>query len=99
MATTFQPNPELKRELGRDPRVRQILNGHAEEALTAAQAIAAGFRNTGAYEQSLAVRGATLLTTDFAGHMVEFGSVNNPPYAPLRRAAEQVGAKVVDTGA
>lgn len=30
-------------------------------------------------------------TTDFAGHMVEWGSANNPPYAVLRRATRAAG--------
>lgn len=33
-------------------------------------------------------------TTDFAGHMVEWGSKNNPPYAVLRRAARAAGLKL-----
>lgn len=31
---------------------------------------------------------------DIAAHIVEWGSVNNPAYAPLRRAAEQLGLKL-----
>lgn len=33
-------------------------------------------------------------TTDFAGHMVEWGSVNNAPYAVLRRAARSAGLRL-----
>ncbi len=32
-------------------------------------------------------------TDDVAGHMVESGSVNNPAYSPLRRAASDVAAR------
>lgn len=31
---------------------------------------------------------------DIAAHIVEWGSVNNPAYAPLRRAAEALGLKL-----
>lgn len=31
-------------------------------------------------------------------HLEEFGSVNNPPYAPVRRAAQNNGLHVVDQG-
>lgn len=33
----------------------------------------------------------TVHSTDFAAHMVEFGSVNNPVYAPFRKAANALG--------
>lgn len=29
-------------------------------------------------------------------HMVEYGSANNPPYAPFRRAAEQIGLEFTE---
>lgn len=34
---------------------------------------------------------ATAYTDDVAGHMAEWGSVNNPAYAPLRRGAARAG--------
>lgn len=34
---------------------------------------------------------ATAYTDDIAGHMAEWGSVNNPAYAPLRRGAARAG--------
>ncbi len=50
---------------------------------------------TGQYVDSLqAVRDGDQVraeTDDFAGHIIEWGSVNNPPYAPLRTAAAEVG--------
>lgn len=46
------------------------------------------------YKRTVAVREpgrvvATAYTDDMAGHLAEWGSVKNPPYAPLRRAAER----------
>jgi hypothetical protein len=38
-----------------------------------------------------------LRTNDFAGHMVEFGSVNNPPYAPLRKGVRAAGLRLDET--
>lgn len=35
-------------------------------------------------------------STDSFAHLVEFGSVNNEPYAPLRRAVRNLGLKVVE---
>ena len=33
----------------------------------------------------------------FTSHWIEFGSVHNPPYAPLRRATEAAGLRFEDT--
>lgn len=50
---------------------------------------------TGGYRRSLRVaaddRGVVAESTDIAGHLIESGSVNNPPYAPLRSSAAEVG--------
>lgn len=32
--------------------------------------------------------------TDHGGHLIEWGSVNNPPHAPLRRAAMAAGTRL-----
>jgi hypothetical protein len=32
-----------------------------------------------------------VLNTDYGGHLMEWGSVNNPPHAPLRRAVRAAG--------
>lgn len=37
---------------------------------------------------------ATAYTSDYAGHLIEWGSINNPPYAPLRRGAEMTGLRL-----
>lgn len=34
-----------------------------------------------------------LYNTDWFGHLVEFGSINNPAYSPMRRAARSLGFK------
>lgn len=39
-----------------------------------------------------------VFSTDIAAHMIEFGSVNNPPYAPLRNGVESTGLFVTDRG-
>lgn len=94
----FAPNPNLEDELAGDPGVRRRVAAVAREAGEATRDVARSLDGTGAYEGSVEVRGARVLTRDGAGHLIEHGSVNNPPYAPLRRGAEQVGARYVDTG-
>lgn len=39
-----------------------------------------------------------VFSTDIAAHLIEFGSVNNPPYAPLRLGVESTGLFVTDRG-
>src|SRR5262245_59522217 len=96
MSFRFVPNPGYV--YAQDAEATPFFNGKAAEALRHAQRIARGFRRTGAYEASLAAEGRRLLTDDPAGHLIEWGSVNNPPYAPLRRSIEAVGARFIDDG-
>lgn len=51
--------------------------------------------DTGHYADSLRVtvddRGVAAESTDFAAHIIEWGSVNNAPQRPLTRAADDTG--------
>ncbi len=86
----------------RDPRglvelellARPELERRAKRAAEAARVIGESIRLTGAYAKSIDTDGTRLVSLDPFAHLVEFGSVNNPVHAPLRKAAEQVGAKV-----
>lgn len=40
-----------------------------------------------------------LISTSSIWHLIEYGSVHNSPYAPLRRGVQACGAKFVDPGA
>jgi hypothetical protein len=52
-------------------------------------------RDTGGYEKSLRTvvdeRGVVAETTDYAGHVIEWGSVNHSPQAPIRTGASEAG--------
>lgn len=52
-------------------------------------------RRTGYYGRRLRVtvddRGVVAEAMDPFGHLIEWGSINNAPQAPIRRAAESVG--------
>jgi len=98
MASRFTVNRAFAAQMKRDPRVRRVLEDRAQDALSAARQIAAQYRDTGAYEASLKAEGNTLATTDWAGHIIEWGGGNMPPRGILRKAAEQVGGRVVDRG-
>ena len=38
-------------------------------------------------------RGVGAETTDFAGHIIEYGSINNAAQSPIRKAASEAGKK------
>lgn len=38
----------------------------------------------------------TVGNRDVASHIVEFGSINNPPYAPLRKGVDEAGLRFSD---
>lgn len=40
--------------------------------------------------------GARLMNVDAFAHLVEWGSANNRPYAPMRRAARALGLRFVE---
>lgn len=92
---TFIPNPHFQEEFLQelDPDAMQP---HAEAVLHETQALAPD--ETGDYKDSLEIvveDGETyVVTRDFAGHMVEWGSINNPPYAPLRRGVRAAGLEL-----
>lgn len=84
------------------PGVQRVVSGAASAVAEAASQIAPdggpgrGLKES--YKATKAVREpdrvvATAYTDDFAGHLAEWGSVNNPAYAPLRRGAERVGLR------
>lgn len=92
----YVPNPAFAAELNREQAVRDELGRRARSAQRAAKTIGESLGGSGAYARSVIADGERLLTTDPAGHIIEWGSINNPPYAPLRRAVEQIGAVYVD---
>jgi len=52
-------------------------------------------RDTGGYIKSLRStvdgRGVVAETTDYAGHIIEWGSIHNTPQAPIRTGASDAG--------
>ena len=96
----FVPNPETLEEISTLPGAADAV----KSAASAASKVAAGISPTGRTKRyaSSHIVGEPAIgddgvlacgygSTDFAAHLVEFGSVNNPPYRTLTRAAEAVG--------
>lgn len=96
MPRLYIPNPFFLAELRAQ---REHQEGMAEIAETVKDAaIDVAPERTGAYKDSLEVAQdgtrTAVLTTDFAGHLIEFGSRNNPAYAPLRTGARKAGLRL-----
>jgi hypothetical protein len=100
MGWRFKPNPALVPELEAGAAFQALLEGKAGEVRSGAEAAAPV--HTGHYKdrfyQSKLARGYRVGNTDFAAHIVEWGSVNNPPYAPLRRGVQAAGLHLHDPG-
>lgn len=94
MGRNFKPNPAALTQLRADPAYQRLVRRRANDALTAAEH-AAPIGETQDYIHSLSiveVRGRSYLSSnDFAAHLVEYGSANNPAYAPLRRGVRAAG--------
>ena len=96
----FKRNPRFEVEMNRQASVKFAIRKRAEAAKRFAIGSAPRGETDG-YVHSIHVveqNGKTYLrTNDFAGHMVEFGSINNPPYAPLRKGVRAAGLRLDET--
>lgn len=93
---TYIPDGDFEKDLAEDEEVQKFLAEVAGEALVASQSVARSIGGTGDYETSLETDGPRLLTTDEAGHIIEYGSSDTPPHAPLRRGVEMIGLTFKD---
>lgn len=100
---SFLPNPKLDEELAANPEIREGLKASAEPGRVQAEAFA---RDAGgpwmprAGQELVQIleddTGIYLVNTDYGAHLMEWGSVNNAPHAPLRRGALAAGLRVVE---
>jgi len=99
----FVANPNLARELEREPSTNTALSEAAGQARAEAQRIApVEHPGGGAYRDGIVVDevgGVVRLdATDWKSHWVEWGSVNNPVFAPLRRGVRGAGFRLNEQG-
>lgn len=95
---TFEQNDDFEAELNRDPDIQATRHAYAEQAAVAVRAVGASIADTGAYARSIEVEGGMVYSTDPGAPYIEFGSVNNPPFAPLRRGVDTTGVLITDGG-
>lgn len=91
----------------RDAGVRRYLDDAADQVVSQVESQAERFARTRRFAQSIEKTGVeadrrgarvTVHSTDFAAHIVEFGSANNPPYGPFRKAASALGLRLKGGG-
>jgi hypothetical protein len=90
----FKRNPHLIEEIRKMP-------GYHASAVSAGKAIQAAAealspprimrRSPRAFVTEATPDGARVTNTDYGAHIAEYGSVNNPAYAPLRRGTQAAG--------
>ena len=87
---SFVEDPDFEKKLRRSRTLRAVLLQEAEETARLAKMISP--RNTSYFVERVEAQkdadGVRVTSTDPFAHLVEFGSINNPAYAPLRRAAD-----------
>lgn len=101
----FRRNPAFDTEIRHEPTFRAGIASEARPAQRFANAFAvaigAGWmpQKGGTPETVTLVQdadGVRLVNTDHGGHLMEWGSVNNPPHAPLRRGARAAGLRLAE---
>jgi hypothetical protein len=84
----FVPNLRFESLWQRSQDAEQLQEEIADEIAERVKQIAP--RDTGDYINSIEVVDGQVITTDPAGHIIEWGSLDTPTHAPLRRGAEQI---------
>jgi hypothetical protein len=99
----FTPNPAGIVDLMTDPGMKLLVVGAT--AAVRDEAEAGSPRRTGHFATSFTTEVETTATgpvgtlgnSDVGAAAIEFGSVNNPPYAPIRRAVRATGLRLQDS--
>jgi hypothetical protein len=95
----FQANPNFAAELEAESKAAK--RSAAEDVASAAKSIApVDIPGGGSYRDGIEVveTGGEIRVegTDWKSHWIEWGSVNNPVFAPLRRAVRAVGLRLTE---
>ncbi len=91
----YVPNPLFDEEVREQPQHEKGMRVITKKVARAVRIAARASRNTGYYERRVKAKAQGVVASDFAWHWVEFGSVNNPPYAPFRRGLRAAGIRLV----
>lgn len=95
----FIANPAFKQEIQRTPEFEDGIEQTTVRVADAIQTAAQPFRDTGHFIRNVRVsKGRVYLEPHFA-HLPEYGSVNNPPQANVRRGVAAAGLRFEDSRA
>lgn len=93
----FKPSKGFAGKMAKDAGTRGVLEVHAAAVAEAARQNAPGDQG----RTVTIARDRETVSVGFAssiGHLIEWGSKNNPAYAPLRRAVRAAGLRLVEQG-
>ncbi len=100
MSTRFVPNPDFRRELRAESQYKAGMTGITVGVSESIRDAALVYRNTGAYmrdigpvEERLADGEHRIALPRHIWHVVELGSVNNPPQANVLRGVRAAGLR------
>lgn len=95
----FVPNKNFAKEFAQTPACRALVKRAADAVEENAKAIVE--EDTGHYNRSFERRatplGLILGNTDFAAHIIEFGSAMHGPQAGLRNGSRAAGLRLEET--
>src|SRR5688572_12693827 len=90
----FRPRKTFERELRQQPQYKAAMADRAEVLGHVIEA-AAPYK-TGYFVRRVNPRGNKVYLRDFFWFLVEYGSVNNPVYAPVRKSVRALGMRFED---
>lgn len=89
----YVPNPAFEQGVRSQAEHQKGMHSITKGVARHVRAVAP--HKTGYYKRKVSVRGTRIRTLDVFWHLVEFGSVNNPAYSPLRRGVRAAGLRLV----
>lgn len=99
MPGAYLPNPDFEREISGQDENKAALKEAADTVASRAETMTPRImpRNSEAMEVSEDEDGVAVVNTDFGGHLAEWGSRNNQPFAPLRRGVRSAGYRLEES--
>ena len=94
----FVPNPAFRQELEAQAEFQKGIAVVTGEVAASIKLAAEPFRHTGYFIRKIKTRRNAVLLQDNFTHLVEFGSVNNPPQGNARRGVNALGLRFQDDG-
>ena len=94
----YRPNPAFEKQWRKSPEVVGEINRRTVILAGYIKTAALPSRNTGYYMRRIVPVGNRVRTKDNFFHLIEYGSRNNPPYAPVRRGTIASGLRFDDPG-